>query len=825
MKFKSSKKRKIFLLSFILIILIGIMGVTSNAFALDTVYVGYNDTETTICLDISDGSYVSSYDGEYLDCDGYLPLTVKMLGDNYAHCVNWSKDFVPRDDYAKDTSWDSKSKDAIIGGYLIRYLEKQDFGSFERAYVKIGAALNTYFAEYISDSDSYSYSSNSEIMGYIDSANKYYNDVKLTNLPAISLNTSNNSLSYNATDSKYFSSKITVSGLVSSYGGDATTYKITATASNGEKINICSDSKGTKCNTSVTVPSDSTSYSFYVFADENKVSSGDTININVTGSNKSVYYTSSLYYVPGDDYMQKVLVADDFSYPRSVSGSITLTIPDLTIHRIYAHKIDESGNRLNGATLEIYKDDPTKSENLLISNDGKSDNVIYVSDKSVEKDDDFFNHDYYLVEKSAPDGYIYSSVNKFYIKGTSTDMGMTCYYNGGTENEESVKVDDLEFCYPENYVYKCQNSETNEVLDLNESGNCEFEVAVESNQGNDKTESEDDTLESEKKIVTYNTICYNKAKNEVANDSYCNNKGSYTKVYHSEGNITVKHVNSKNVVKISKKDITGDDEISGANLKICKEADYVKDKDKCAPAKTVDNIVMSWVSGSKAHSIYGVPVGKYYIVEVTPPKGYIRATIATLFSIDASGAVKTGDKTITNADFIKSNSSIVVNNELSKITISKTDMATSKELPGATISICRTYLDENNERQLLVDQNTGDCIATVLADGTEATWISTNSPKIIEGLQAGTYYLVEKQAPKNYTTAESILFTLKEDGTLVDANGKSLASNKIVMKDKPIKDVGTGSLDIYLVVGILGIVSVLGIIGYFYYRKSKGSKK
>ena len=48
-----------------------------------------------------------------------------------------------------------------------------------------------------------------------------------------------------------------------------------------------------------------------------------------------------------------------------------------------------------------------------------------------------------------------------------------------------------------------------------------------------------------------------------------------------------------------------------------------------------------------------------------------------------------------------------------------------------------------------------------LKDGTKLTWVSTDKPHVIEGLVAGTYYLVEKIAPNNYSTAESILFTLK----------------------------------------------------------------
>ena len=102
-----------------------------------------------------------------------------------------------------------------------------------------------------------------------------------------------------------------------------------------------------------------------------------------------------------------------------------------------------------------------------------------------------------------------------------------------------------------------------------------------------------------------------------------------------------------------------------------------------------------------------------------------------------------------------------------------------------------------------------------MADGSKATWVSTNTPHKVSGLGAGTYYLVETTAPNGYSTSESILFVVKEDGTLTDINGKSLKDSKIVMQDKPINDVKTGMFGIFVIIGFLAISGVAGVASYY----------
>lgn len=101
--------------------------------------------------------------------------------------------------------------------------------------------------------------------------------------------------------------------------------------------------------------------------------------------------------------------------------------------------------------------------------------------------------------------------------------------------------------------------------------------------------------------------------------------------------------------------------------------------------------------------------------------------------------------------------------EKATVTISKQDITTKEELPGAQL--------------------------TVTKDGTTIdTWTSSNEKHIIKDLEDGTYVLTEITAPNGYSVAESIQFVIE--------NGVVKNGNEIIMYDAPETEIFISKQDI-----------------------------
>ncbi len=210
----------------------------------------------------------------------------------------------------------------------------------------------------------------------------------------------------------------------------------------------------------------------------------------------------------------------------------------------------------------------------------------------------------------------------------------------------------------------------------------------------------------------------------------------------------VKMIDELSKTKISKQDVSGK-EILGAVLKLTNSdgKDLSGVKSESAVTKSANTI--TWTSGSSPVLLEGLPDGKYKLEESVAPDGY---TI--------TGAV---EFTIENGK--PSESPVKMIDELSKVTVSKRDIA-GEELPGALLTV-------TGEKSLANVKSDSD----IKINGKTITWTSGKTPVVLEGLPDGKYVLSEDDAPAGYDIAESVPFTI-ENGKVKEA-----ADGVIIMTD------------------------------------------
>ena len=204
---------------------------------------------------------------------------------------------------------------------------------------------------------------------------------------------------------------------------------------------------------------------------------------------------------------------------------------------------------------------------------------------------------------------------------------------------------------------------------------------------------------------------------------------------------------------VSKRDLTNDEELPGATL-------IIKD------AK--DNIVDTWVSTDTPHLVTGLHFDEEYtLTEKRPADGYTvaddivfrleRKADADGHELDEADVYYLKDKKklwiISWEEWeLLDDATVIMKDDITRVQISKVDIATGKELPGA---------------ELIIKDKNGNTVAQ---------WVSEDKPHYIEKLPAGDYTLTEITAPNGYQLAESIAFTVLPTGEL----------QTVVMKDARI---------------------------------------
>ncbi|MFR4475891.1 MAG: collagen binding domain-containing protein, partial [Ruminococcus callidus] len=236
-------------------------------------------------------------------------------------------------------------------------------------------------------------------------------------------------------------------------------------------------------------------------------------------------------------------------------------------------------------------------------------------------------------------------------------------------------------------------------------------------------------------------------------------------------------------IEISKQDVYGE-ELSGAEMELINSDEETVEK---------------WTSDGKNHVATELPAGDYTLKEIAAPDGYVIATDIS-FTVDVYGNV-----TVENVDAIAvsedGNPLIVMVDDTTKVRISKQDITTGEELPGAKLQV--------------IDKN-GDVIEE---------WTSTKEPHYLEAvLKAGeTYALHEVIAPDGYAIANDVEFTVNADGTVTE----------VVMYDDAVPvtkstpntgDSGRNSLAYLMLAGSVIIFAALAISRKKKRRSEKADK-
>ena len=240
--------------------------------------------------------------------------------------------------------------------------------------------------------------------------------------------------------------------------------------------------------------------------------------------------------------------------------------------------------------------------------------------------------------------------------------------------------------------------------------------------------------------------------------------------------ITIRTVNKPITVEVSKVDVYGE-ELIGADMQL-ENAD--------------GEIIDEWISDGTNHVVSKLGAGEYVLKEIAAPDGYVIATDIK-FTVDVYGniTVENVEATVTSEN---GNPLIVMVDDTTKVQISKQDITTGEELPGATLQI----IDEDGN---VVEE-----------------WVSTDEAHFIEGkLIAGKEYtLKEIIAPEGYEIANEIKFTVNADGTVTevvmyDEHTPDLETPPTVIIDIPHTGVSAdNSAELYLVA--TAVIMVFGMV-------------
>ena len=369
------------------------------------------------------------------------------------------------------------------------------------------------------------------------------------------------------------------------------------------------------------------------------------------------------------------VIASDIEFTVNSDGTVnTVEMKDDTT-KIEFYKLDDKGNNLPGAKLRIVDSEGNIVKEWISTAEAYRLEAELIS-----------GLEYTLQETEAPKGYVLSADVKFTVS-------------------KDGRIDKVEMVDRPTIVEFSKKSLTG----AEEIPGAVLYVADETGEIIEKWTSTEKPhivtalLEAGKKYILHEEVA--PSGYVVANDV------EFTVSTDGSVDVVTMYDDCTKVV-ISKKAITGDDELPGASLKILDG----------------DTVIDSWVSTDKPHEILAKLVaGKTYVLhEEIAPAGYVVANDIE-FTVSEDGTIDTVD----------------MRDDTTKVEIAKYDADTGKILPGAVLQIL--------DGEIVVEE-----------------WTSAEEPHMLEAkLIAGNEYILhEVSAPEHYLLSEDIPFTVSTDGRI-----------------------------------------------------------